>query len=128
MSAEILIPFSLDPLSGKVSQTTDPDVQQMQHVSSLVSTQPGERVMHPDYGIPLASYVFSQGAVFIADQMATDVTRQMSQWEPGIQVNNVIPVPNEDFGWARVDVDFDSTPETTGVIQTSVINVGGTVT
>jgi phage baseplate assembly protein W len=128
VSAEILIPFSLDPLSGKVSQTTDPDVQQMQHVSSLVSTQPGERVMHPDYGIPLASYVFSQGAVFIADQMATDVTRQMSQWEPGIQVNNVIPVPNEDFGWARVDVDFDSTPETTGVIQTSVINVGGTVT
>lgn len=127
MSVEILVPFTLDPLTGKVMQTSDPNVQQMQHVASLVSTQPHERVMHPDYGIPISSYVFQTGASIVARQITTDVTQQMAQWEPGIQVLGVIPIADDQLGVARVDVEFETSPEATGVTQTATVHVGGTV-
>jgi len=127
MSIEILIPFALDPITGKVMQTSDPDVQQMQHVSSLVTTQPGERVMHPDYGIPLSSYVFQPGANTVAQEIRTDVTQQVMQWEPGIQIVKITPEGDDNFGVARVDVDFETAPESTGYVQTATVHIGGTV-
>jgi len=127
MRQEILIPFTLDPDTGKIMQTSDPDIQAMQHVSSLVCTEPGERVMHPDYGIPLSSYVFDPGASIVAQAIDKDVTQQMAQWEPSLTVVRITPSADEDFGVARVDVDFETSPEATRYTQTATVYVGGVV-
>jgi hypothetical protein len=127
MTAEIAIPFALD-VHGSVAVTTDPDVQQAQHVSSLVTTQPGERVMRPKYGVPTMKYLFGNNGGNVTALINKDVQQAMSTWEPGITVNSVTPVWNNQGGIAEIDVDYLAAPEDTGAVQTAVINVGGSVT
>jgi phage baseplate assembly protein W len=127
MPSEILIPFALD-VNGGVAQTTDPDVQQEQHVSSLIGTNPGERVMRPTYGIPTDSYLFTGNTANIATMITKDVKQAMATFEPGITVNSVTPVWNNQLGVADIDVDYLAAPEDTGAIQSATISVGGTVT
>lgn len=126
MSAEILVPFALD-VNGSIAQTTNADVQQAQHVSSLTTTQPGERVMRPRYGVPTMKYLFANGAGVIAQRLTKDVTQAMAQWEPGITVNSVTPVPNNNGGVAEVQVDYLAAPVDTGQVQTATVAVGGSV-
>lgn len=131
MSSEILTPFSLTP-SGAIALTSDPRVQAQQHVTSLVSTNPGERVMLPGYGVSLVPLVFAPNNVAIAATIQRDVAQALAAWEPSIIVNSVSPAPNQDptTGQAMVNVDFQAgaTPGAPGAgAQTATILVGGTV-
>lgn len=131
MSTEILYPFQLTP-SGTVAVTTSPQVQAQQHVTSLVSTTPGERVMLPGYGVSLAALVFTPDSTVVATTIQRDVTQALAQWEPSIVVNSVTPSSTGDplQGVAMVNVDFQTgaMPGIAGSgIQTAVIEVGGTV-
>ena len=126
--AEIQIPFHLD-VHGNVATTSDPGVQQMQHVASLVKTYPGERVMRPNYGIPLRDYVFASGTDFVSHEINKEVTSQMSKWEPSIQVTNIEPVLDEaSQGVVSLNVTFNGPGgNVTGVKNTAVVYVGGKV-
>lgn len=131
MSTEILTPFQLTP-SGAIAVTTDPGVQAQQHVTSLVSTTPGERVMLPGYGVPLAALVFSPNDPVVVATIEQDVTAALAEWEPSIIVNSVSPAAGADptQGVAMVNVDFQvgATPGAPGAsVQTATILVGGTV-
>lgn len=126
MSTELLVPFSLDS-NGYLAVTQDPNVQAMQHVKSIVATQPGTRVMLPTYGIPVRSMLFNPNPQLVTMKITRDVEQQMATWEPSITVLNVTASPNSDFGIAEVDVDFSSNPLETGLVQTATVLVGGTV-
>jgi phage baseplate assembly protein W len=126
MPVEILAPFTLD-VTGQIATTSDPRVQAQQHIESLVSTNPGERVMLPDYGVPLKTYLFEPGENIVDQQMVKDITAQMTQWEPGINVLGITPVPNNQPGLADVNVDWEFTPNITAALQTAIVQVGGTV-
>jgi phage baseplate assembly protein W len=125
------MPFSLTP-SGSVAVTTDPGVQARQHVTSLVSTQPGERVMNPAYGVSLAALVFAGNVPAVVATIQRDVTQALARWEPSIQVNSVTPVAGTDptQGVAMVNVDFQAGAQAGAPgagIQTATIEVGGRV-
>jgi len=127
-TTEILIPFQLD-VHGNVATTSDPDVQQMQHVESIVKTYPGERVMIPQYGIPLRDYLFESGPAFVTNEMQQVVMSQMAMWEPSIQITNITPVLDDvTEGVVSLNVDFvsgvNATPST---VSTAVVYVGGNV-
>jgi uncharacterized protein len=131
MSVEILQPFQLTS-SGSVATTTNPSVQAQQHVSSLVSTNPGERVMLPTYGISLAALVFAPDDPTVITTISQDVTTAVNTWEPSLTVLGVTPVPGQDptQGQAMVNVDYSiaSAPGLPGAaIQTATVLVGGDV-
>lgn len=131
MPTELLAPFQVTP-SGQVAVTDDPRVQAQQHVTALVSTNPGERVMLPDYGVALSGLVFAPGNLVVAQTIQRDVTQALAQWEPGLVVNSVSPSPSQDptTGVAMVDVDFQAgtTAAAPGAsIQTATILIGGQV-
>jgi hypothetical protein len=126
-NTEILIPFGLD-VNGSIASTSDPDVQQAQHVESLVSTNPGERVMLPKYGVPLASYLFGNGPSSIAVKISKDVSQAMAVYEPGVTVLSVTPVADDQGGVAEIEVDYLAAPEDTSASQTASVTAGGTVT
>ena len=131
MSTELLTPFQLTP-SGAVAITTDPRMQAEQHVTSLVSTTPGERVMLPSYGVALAALVFAPNIPVVVATIEQDVTKALATWEPGIIVNSVSPAVSTDptQGVAMVNVDFQAgaVPGAPGAAaQTVTILVGGVV-
>jgi phage baseplate assembly protein W len=130
MSSEIAVPFRLSTSRG-IQAITNPDRQVHQHVISLVSTEPGERVMLPDYGVALASLLFEDvddiGVAHINDKIGV----ALGTWEPGVRLNRAVPVKGN-VGEVRVDVDYARRESaTTGVTGARVnlarIAVGGEV-
>lgn len=133
MSIEIAIPFALDK-AGRISTVTNPNEQISQHVKSLVGTEPGERVMLADYGVPLKQYLFEPNDNQVATYITTDVQNAMNAFEPGLVVNDIIPQPDQDgTGIANVEVDYSRVgAPTTPVLdispsKTAIIRVGGRV-
>lgn len=131
MSQELLQPFQLTA-SGSVAVTADPQAQARQHVTALVSTSPGERVMLPGYGVPLESLVFASDDPVVVTMIQRDVAAALAQWEPGIQVTSITPAPGTDptQGVAMVNVGFQAgaQPGAPGAgTQTATVLVGGTI-
>lgn len=131
MSTEILTPFGLDQ-SGSISITTDPNVQTNQHVETLVSTEPGERVMLPEYGIDTFGKVFAADDEIVDTELINAVTSQMAAWEPNVNVIAIKSVPMAGYptGFATVEVDWSPVavqiPNSIGVVTATVL-VGGTI-
>lgn len=131
MPLEIDIPFRLDH-SGKVLATSDPNRQIRNHVMSLVNTNPGERPIIRDYGVPLLRSLFETGTNTVAGMLGTTIRTAMAKWEPGVRLLSVNPVPTDNTGGTViVDVQYEriDAPNTTGSGSTNYasIRVGGHV-
>jgi hypothetical protein len=128
MSVEIQTPFSLYP-DGGVVVTADPNLQVEQHIASLVTTQPGERVMLPSYGVDSSKYVFSPDDETISALLINECTAAINTWEPNVVVKGITPIPNiASEGIANIEIDFaQGTTALLGQTYTATILVGGTV-
>jgi phage baseplate assembly protein W len=133
MPTEIAVPFRLAS-DGTIAVETNPDRQIAQHVKALVGTQPGERVMLPEYGVPVADLLFEPGSPFIAKEISRAVTAAFNAFEPGVVLRQAIPIPDESqLSLARIEVDYTrreagSSPSSLSLqSNTGVVRVGGTV-
>lgn len=126
--AEIAVPFALS--SGKIAQTNDPYAQAQQHVTALVSTTPGERVMLPSYGVSTAALVFASDNEAVAAQIAKDTQNAIGQWEPTLVVTDVTPAdtgPAEGVAAVNVDFRLGSVPGSSPAAPTVTVLPGGDV-
>lgn len=60
----------------------------------LILTNPGERVMLPDFGTPLRALLFEQNTSALAETVRQTIIAAISEWEPRVVVTN-ITVQNE---------------------------------
>lgn len=124
-----MTPFGLTPAGG-VQTTTDPNVQAEQHVTSLVSTTPGERVMLPTYGIDLTGEVFDNDTTVVATAIGQDVQDKMTIFEPNIVVTSAQALTSDTGeGFVGVDVQYQLGvgPSSVAQQQTATVLVGGTI-
>lgn len=133
MPTEIAVPFRLAS-DGTIAVETNPDRQIGQHVRALVGTQPGERVMLPGYGVPVADLLFDPDSAFVAQEITRAVTAAFTVYEPGVVLQRAIPIPDAgQQSLARIAVDYvrrdaGSSPTTIASrTNTAVVRVGGTV-
>jgi len=127
--AEIAAPFSLTPSGGLAAVSAPADMVQ-QHLKCLVSTNPGERVMRPTYGVPLSGYVFGLSADQVSPLVTSDISRAIQQWEPSINLQNVqMQTADTTEGLVSVDVQYSPGVAVTESTQlsTATVLVGGTV-
>ncbi len=54
----------------------------------LILTNPGERVMLPNYGTPLRKYLFEQNTEALVNNVKQDILAAIKNWEPRIVVRN----------------------------------------
>lgn len=131
-SIEIAIPFHLAP-DGRIATETDPDRQVKQHVDSLVSTEPGERVMLPAYGVPLTSMLFEPDDDLTTSILTQQVTTALARWEPGVRVLGVQPrsgQPGDGISGVNVQYQRTESPRTPIIgqkLNTAVISNSGEV-
>lgn len=64
----------------------DSDASIRQAILLLLSTRPGERVMHPDYGCNLHQLVFSPNDDTTAGLAIYYVQQAIERWEPRVQI------------------------------------------
>lgn len=55
----------------------------------LLLTEPGERVMLPDFGTPLKKYIFEQSDSVIVDRIKETISTSIKTWEPRIAVSAI---------------------------------------
>jgi hypothetical protein len=132
MSSEIRFPFQLGR-DGKVAVETNPDSQIAQRVKILLATQPGERVMLPQYGVATMGMLFEPNEPAIQASLQQAVLTALKTFEPGVVVRKVTPVEEPDgSGIANIEVDYvradaGNNPVAPQHINTAVIKVGGKV-
>lgn len=55
----------------------------------LLLTEPGERVMLPEFGTPLKKYIFEQNDSIIVDRIKETISNSIRTWEPRIAVSAI---------------------------------------
>jgi uncharacterized protein len=55
----------------------------------LLMTNPGERVMLPNFGCPLRSLIFEQNDSFTADTVQTMIANAIRLWEPRVAIDAI---------------------------------------
>lgn len=98
-------PFRVDP-QGRIAFTSDPKRVLMNRVRTIIGTEVGERVMRPDYGVPLQVLLFEGDDDMLGTILAGDIERALQEYEPGVIVQSVTT---------------DSSDQLDGVINLNVI-------
>jgi phage baseplate assembly protein W len=74
---------------------------------SVLMTAPGERVMRPRFGCDIWDLLFEPVTPNLLGLIASAVYEALGQWEPRVQVDEVVPVPDvDDGGLVRVTVTY----------------------
>ncbi len=62
----------------------------------ILGTSPGERPMRPEFGCPIADYVFAPADGETGARIAADVRASLLRWEPRIELKDVTVSPDPD--------------------------------
>ncbi len=81
-------PIVPDPRSRQLAYQDGAD-KVSQSILLLLETEPGERIMRPEYGCGLRRYLMKPNASGTRALMAHDIERALAKWEPRIAVTHV---------------------------------------
>lgn len=82
-----------------------------QSVTTILDTQPGERVMLPSFGCGLRRYLMEPNTLSTRTAMAEDITEALRLWEPRIVLTNVGVVAGEDSSLVWIDIAYERTAD-----------------
>ena len=68
----------------------------------LLLTNPGERVMMPNYGTPLRKYLFDQNDNTSASAIEQLIINSINTWEPRIVVSKILVTNNIDARYLNI--------------------------
>ncbi len=83
-----LLPLTLDPLTGYKMLDTLKDVVK-QNFKMLILTNPGERMMIPEFGIGIYTFLFEQDTPVLYDGLKSRIQSQASKYLPYVAIEDV---------------------------------------
>ncbi len=91
--------------SGRLEFLAGADlVRQAIHI--ILETEPGERVMNPDFGCGLRRYLMKPNTPATRALIQHDVERALSAFEPRIQLQEVSAEPGEDPALVLIQIAY----------------------
>tara|TARA_R100000808_G_C2143153_1_gene150920 strand:- start:1637 stop:2005 length:369 start_codon:yes stop_codon:yes gene_type:complete len=88
-SLALKVPLSLDSINGF---TTLDDFKQVvkQNFKMLLLTNPGERIMVPDYGVGLNTYLFSHFDQSTFNRIDANIREQVAMYLPVVRIQEIL--------------------------------------
>ncbi len=77
-----------------------------QSVTTILDTEPGERIMLPGFGCGLRRYLMAPNNVTTRTAMADDIRSALETWEPRIQLQGVEVTTDDDPYLVWVDIAY----------------------
>jgi phage baseplate assembly protein W len=77
-----------------------------QAIFTILDTEPGERVMRPDFGCGLRRYLMQPNNPSTRAGIASDITVSLGRWEPRIQVADVAVTPTDDAAMVLIEIRY----------------------
>ena len=102
-----MFPPRIGPTGGLALTDERNELEQSIHI--ILSTTPGERVMHPDFGCGLEDLVFAPNNSHTWAQVSRLVEEALGMWEPRINVIGVtVRADGEDANRLLIDVAYET--------------------
>ncbi len=98
--------FPVLPDRGGALPLADGPDSVAQAIWIILDTEPGERIMRPDFGCGLRRYLASPNSVAIRARIQRDVERSLTQWELRIQLTEVTVEPGDDPSLVLIRVAY----------------------
>jgi uncharacterized protein len=97
--------FPLRPLAGRLDWLGGQDLVR-QSIETILSTEPGERVMLPAFGCGLGRYLMAPNTPVTRTAIQQDVTGALGRWEPRIRVVEVSVTAGEEPTLVWIDIAY----------------------
>lgn len=125
MDREISLPFRLNA-QGRIATTTDPADAGRQHLTTFLLTDPGERIMRPDFGSPIRQAVFEPLNELTAALLLERCRDKVSQYVNGVALRNLSAPIDSASATLQVTVEFAlAVGAGEGAVRTTTITTGG---
>ena len=98
-------PIRSDPVSGRLPRVTGLD-RIRQSIEQILDTEPGERIMLPDFGCGLRRYLMEPNTLTTRSAIQRDIERALAAWEPRVQVTAVTVTPGDEPSLAWVQISY----------------------
>ncbi len=97
-------PFGVDH-TGSLRMTDGADLTDS--ITVVLMTAPGERLMRPQFGCRIWDLLFEPVTANLVGLIREAVRDALAQWEPRIEVEDVVPVPDSDNqGLIRIEIAY----------------------
>jgi len=97
-----------------------------QSVLLILDTEPGERVMRPDFGCGLSRYLMEPNTPTTRAAIARDVTAALTAWEPRIELSGVDVTTTDDPSAVLVSISYTHVRDaSTGGVRVALTIGGG---
>ncbi len=99
--------FPVRTQAGRLATAADEDLIH-QSIRIIIGTNPGERVMRPDFGAGLSAFVFEPMNSTTLQALRKRVQDSLIDWEPRIDVQEVTVTPGTgaEDGLVRIEVTY----------------------
>src|SRR5574338_470355 len=77
-----------------------------QAIFTLLDTEPGERVMHPDFGCGLRRYLMAPNNPATRAGIQHEIANTLARWEPRIKVVDIAVNPTEDRAMVLIESHY----------------------
>ena len=91
--------------AGRLGRATG-DAAVQRSIRLILETEPGERVMRPDYGCGLRRYLMKPNTVATRTLLRDDVVSALSRWEPRIALKAVTVEPGDDPALVLISITY----------------------
>jgi phage baseplate assembly protein W len=99
-------PFPPEPGPARTLDWLSGPALVRQSILLILDTEPGERVMRPEFGCGLSRYLMEPNTPATRAAIAREIETALAVWEPRIDVGAVEVVPAEDPGAVLVSVSY----------------------
>lgn len=87
-NVQLRVPFGINS-SGGIAFVSDVQLADRQNLLTLIGTQPGERSMRPDYGVPTRNLLFENDDALLLHTLQQEIVDAAGLYAPEITVLNV---------------------------------------
>jgi phage baseplate assembly protein W len=98
-------PIRPDVRGGNLEYLAGPD-KVRQSIEIILDTEPGERIMRPDFGCGLRRFLMKPNTTLVRSLIQREVAVSLRNWEPRIDVESVEVTPGDDPALVLIQISY----------------------
>lgn len=100
------LPLTIDSLDGAYSLLKTKAESIKQDLKMLVLTNPGERIMLPDYGVGIRQFLFSQNIEGIREEILKRMQDQIRRYMAFVMIQDLKVESSSDSNLINITIDY----------------------
>ena len=91
--------------AGRLPLVSGPE-KVRQAIYTILDTDPGERVMRPDFGCGLRRWLMHPNNPATRAAIEREITRSIARWEPRVRLDDIAVTPTDDRALVLIEIRY----------------------